>query len=191
MRDIKDRAWTKMRRSQKYEGADPYKETLEAMNAGGFKTYGPLKALSEKEAEKWFPGKTLIIRPGINRRAARRDRSFHLLAGADRSRRRSARARQARRSGAIHRWARSGGMDDSHGRKMARPEFTTRPVRPNRSALAECSMESKTPMKSNANVHLGERRIFSSNKRCEAWSDMPVWAGRRSADSRARTSIAR
>jgi nucleoside-diphosphate-sugar epimerase len=51
--------------TEKYEGADPYKETLEAMKAGGFKTYGPLKALSEREAEKWFPGKTLIIRPGL------------------------------------------------------------------------------------------------------------------------------
>src|SRR6266496_4043168 len=49
----------------KYEGADPYKETLEAMKASGYKTYGPLKALSEKEADKWFPGKTLIIRPGL------------------------------------------------------------------------------------------------------------------------------
>src|SRR5256884_8960405 len=49
----------------KYEGPDPYKETLEAIKAGGFKTYGPLKALSEKEAEKWFPGKALIIRPGL------------------------------------------------------------------------------------------------------------------------------
>jgi len=49
----------------KYEGADPYTETLEAMKASGYKTYGPLKALSEKEAEKWFPGKTLIIRPGL------------------------------------------------------------------------------------------------------------------------------
>src|SRR5713101_3805041 len=49
----------------KYEGADPYTETLEAMKASGYKTYGPLKALSEKETEKWFPGKTLIIRPGL------------------------------------------------------------------------------------------------------------------------------
>ena len=48
-----------------YDGPDPYKETLEAMRASGYKTYGPLKALSEKEAEKWFPGKTLIIRPGL------------------------------------------------------------------------------------------------------------------------------
>src|SRR6201997_2171310 len=51
--------------TEKYQGADPYKETLEAMKAGGYKTYGPLKALSEREAEKWFPGKTLIIRPGL------------------------------------------------------------------------------------------------------------------------------
>jgi 2'-hydroxyisoflavone reductase len=49
----------------KYDGPDAYKETLEAMRAGGFKTYGPLKVLSEKEAEKSFPGKTLIIRPGL------------------------------------------------------------------------------------------------------------------------------
>jgi 2'-hydroxyisoflavone reductase len=51
--------------TEKYDGVDPYKETLEAMKAGGYKTYGPLKALSEKEAEKWFPGKALIIRPGL------------------------------------------------------------------------------------------------------------------------------
>ena len=49
----------------KYDGLDPYKETLEAMRASGYKTYGPLKVLSEQEAEKWFPGKTLIIRPGL------------------------------------------------------------------------------------------------------------------------------
>jgi 2'-hydroxyisoflavone reductase len=49
----------------KYDGPDPYKETIEAVKASGYKTYGPLKALSEKEAQKWFPGKTLIIRPGL------------------------------------------------------------------------------------------------------------------------------
>ena len=51
--------------TDKYDGADPYKETIEAVKASGFKTYGPLKALSEKEAEKSFPGKALIIRPGL------------------------------------------------------------------------------------------------------------------------------
>src|SRR5438876_6315623 len=49
----------------KYDGPDPYKETIEAVKASGYKTYGPLKVLSEKEAEKWVPGKTLIIRPGL------------------------------------------------------------------------------------------------------------------------------
>src|SRR2546429_6657915 len=39
----------------KYEGPDAFKETLKAMKASGYKTYGPLKALSEQEAEKWFP----------------------------------------------------------------------------------------------------------------------------------------
>src|SRR5437762_8444292 len=39
---------------QSYDAADPYKETLESMKANGFKLYGPLKALSEREAEKWF-----------------------------------------------------------------------------------------------------------------------------------------
>src|SRR3989442_5928602 len=31
---------------EKYEGLDPYKETLEAMKASGYKTYGALKRLS-------------------------------------------------------------------------------------------------------------------------------------------------
>src|SRR6266576_4761739 len=49
----------------KYEGPNPFKETLEAMKASGYKTYGPLKALSEQETQKWFPNKSLIIRPGL------------------------------------------------------------------------------------------------------------------------------
>src|SRR5258706_15544669 len=48
----------------KYTGADAMKETSGTMRANNFPLYGPLKALSETEAEKWFPGKTLIIRPG-------------------------------------------------------------------------------------------------------------------------------
>ncbi|MGZ5019128.1 MAG: NAD-dependent epimerase/dehydratase family protein [Chthoniobacterales bacterium] len=49
----------------KYEGADAMKETRDSIVASQFKLYGPLKALSEQEAEKWFPKKTLIIRPGL------------------------------------------------------------------------------------------------------------------------------
>ncbi|MBA2243095.1 MAG: hypothetical protein H0W04_09460 [Chthoniobacterales bacterium] len=49
----------------KYEGADAMKETRDSLIASKFPLYGPLKALSEQEAEKWFPKKTLIIRPGL------------------------------------------------------------------------------------------------------------------------------
>src|SRR5260370_40456410 len=48
----------------KYSGADGMKETNATMRANNFALYGPLKALAEAEAEKWFPGRALIIRPG-------------------------------------------------------------------------------------------------------------------------------
>jgi 2'-hydroxyisoflavone reductase len=49
----------------KYTGADAMKETNATLRASNFELYGPLKVLSEMEAEKWFPGKSLIIRPGL------------------------------------------------------------------------------------------------------------------------------
>jgi len=49
----------------KYTGADAMKETQATLRASNYGLYGPLKVLSEKEAEKWFPGKALIIRPGL------------------------------------------------------------------------------------------------------------------------------
>jgi len=49
----------------KYTGADAMKESRETILASKYVLYGPLKALSEQEAEKWFPKKTLIIRPGL------------------------------------------------------------------------------------------------------------------------------
>jgi 2'-hydroxyisoflavone reductase len=49
----------------KYTGADPMKETRDTVIASKFALYGPLKALSEQEAEKSFPKQTLIIRPGL------------------------------------------------------------------------------------------------------------------------------
>src|SRR5947208_3020211 len=48
-----------------YKGADAMKETPETLRASRFALYGPLKVLSKREAEKWFPGKALIIRPGL------------------------------------------------------------------------------------------------------------------------------
>jgi 2'-hydroxyisoflavone reductase len=47
-----------------YAGKDAMAETMESLRAKG-ELYGPLKALSEKEAEKQFPGKATIIRPGL------------------------------------------------------------------------------------------------------------------------------
>jgi 2'-hydroxyisoflavone reductase len=49
----------------KYNGPDAMKESRESIIASKFALYGPLKALSEQEAEKWFPKQTLIIRPGL------------------------------------------------------------------------------------------------------------------------------
>jgi nucleoside-diphosphate-sugar epimerase len=43
-----------------YKGADAF---AEARITG--ELYGPLKAISEQEAERWFPGKTTVIRPGL------------------------------------------------------------------------------------------------------------------------------
>jgi 2'-hydroxyisoflavone reductase len=47
-----------------YTGKDAMAETMESLRAQG-ELYGPLKALSEKEVEKQFPGKATIIRPGL------------------------------------------------------------------------------------------------------------------------------
>ena len=48
-----------------YKGADAMKETQQTLLASNYALYGPLKVLSEKETEKWFPGKSLIVRPGL------------------------------------------------------------------------------------------------------------------------------
>jgi len=48
-----------------YDGPDPMKWTVEALHNSTQALYAPLKVLSEKETQKWFPGKSLIIRPGL------------------------------------------------------------------------------------------------------------------------------
>ena len=52
---------------QKYEGSheDAMSETPETLLASNGALYGPLKVVSEREVEKWFPGQALIIRPGL------------------------------------------------------------------------------------------------------------------------------
>jgi len=47
-----------------YQGDDPMQETMATLRAD-MSLYGPLKALSEAEAEQQFPGITTVIRPGL------------------------------------------------------------------------------------------------------------------------------
>jgi 2'-hydroxyisoflavone reductase len=49
----------------KYTGKDALAETMETFRANVGELYGPLKAASEAEAAKQFPGITTIIRPGL------------------------------------------------------------------------------------------------------------------------------
>jgi len=48
-----------------YSGKDAMAETVVSLRANIGELYGPLKAVSEQEAEKQFPGMTTIIRPGL------------------------------------------------------------------------------------------------------------------------------
>jgi 2'-hydroxyisoflavone reductase len=48
-----------------YEGADVMAETMQTFAASQGQLYAPLKVASEREAEKWFPGRTTVIRPGL------------------------------------------------------------------------------------------------------------------------------
>jgi 2'-hydroxyisoflavone reductase len=48
-----------------YDGSDPLAETFDTIRPRINEMYGPLKALSEQEAEKWFPGRTTVVRPGL------------------------------------------------------------------------------------------------------------------------------
>lgn len=49
----------------KYSGPDPMAETQETFRAHLAELYGPLKAVSEHEAQRQFPGRATIIRPGL------------------------------------------------------------------------------------------------------------------------------
>ncbi|HLZ84266.1 MAG TPA: NAD-dependent epimerase/dehydratase family protein [Caulobacteraceae bacterium] len=48
-----------------YTGKNAMAETAESMRGHVGELYGPLKALSEREAEQQFPGMTTVIRPGL------------------------------------------------------------------------------------------------------------------------------
>jgi len=162
--------------TEKYEGADPYKETLEAMKAGGFKTYGPLKALSEREAEKWFPGKTLIIRPGL------------IVGPRDESDRFTYWPVRIDRSGEVLAPGSPGDpVQFIDARDLA--EWTIRmaenretgvynatgPAKP--LGIGGMLGEIKGALKSNANF-TWVSEDFLTQQKVQPWSDMPVWTGK-------------
>jgi 2'-hydroxyisoflavone reductase len=171
----------------KYEGPDPYKETLEAMKASGYKTYGPLKALSEKEAEKWFPGKALIIRPGL------------IVGPRDETDRFTYWPVRIDRGGEV---LAPGNPKDPvqfiDARDLA--EWTIRMVENRETGIYNATGPAK-PLgvrgmldgikeaeKSNA-TFTWVNEEFLTQQKVEPWSDMPVWTGKESG--MARTSISR
>src|SRR6058998_2330691 len=171
---------------EKYEGADPYKETLEAMKAGGYKIYGPLKALSEKEAEKWFPGKTLIIRPGLivgprdetdrfTYWPVRIDRGGEVLAPGDPND-----PVQFIDARDLAEWTIRMGENHETGIYNA-----TGPAKP--LGIGAMLDGIKDAGKSNANL-IWVSEEFLTQQKVEAWSDMPVWTGKESGLARASIS---
>jgi len=159
----------------KYDGPDPFRETLEAMKASGYKTYGPLKALSEKEAEKWFPGKTLIIRPGL------------IVGPRDETDRFSYWPVRIDRGGEV---LAPGNSNDPvqfiDARDLA--EWTIRMVENRETGIYNATGPAKPlgmgdmldsirgALKSNATFSWAAADFLKEQK-VEAWSDMPVWAG--------------
>jgi 2'-hydroxyisoflavone reductase len=168
--------------TEKYEGVDPYKETLEAMKAGGYKTYGPLKALSEREAEKWFPGKTLIIRPGL------------IVGPRDETDRFTYWPVRVDRGGEV---LAPGSPDDPvqfiDARDLA--EWTIRMVENRETGIYNATGPAKplgvggmldgikSALKSNARF-TWVTEDFLTQQKVEAWSDMPVWTGKESGVAR-------
>ena len=170
--------------TEKYEGTDPYKETLEAMKSGGYKTYGPLKALSEREAEKWFPGKTLIIRPGL------------IMGPRDETDRFTYWPVRIDRDGEV---LAPGSPDDPvqfiDARDLA--EWTIRMVENRETGIYNATGPAKTlgiggmldevkaALKLNARF-TWVTEDFLTHQKVQPWSEMPVWTGRESALARAK-----
>jgi len=169
---------------EKYDGPDPYQETLQAMKASGYKTYGPLKALSEKEGEKWFPGKTLIIRPGL------------IVGPRDETDRFTYWPVRIDRGGEV---LAPGSPNDPvqfiDARDLA--EWTIRMVENRETGIYNATgpakpltiggmlEQMKGALKANANLTwLSED--FLKQQKVEPWSDMPVWTGAGSGLARAK-----
>src|SRR5213594_2853701 len=168
----------------KYDGPDPYKETIEAVKASGYKTYGPLKALSEHEVEKWFPGKALIIRPGL------------IVGPGDPSDRFTYWPVRIDRGGEVLAPGKpSDPVQFIDARDLA--EWTIRMVENRETGTYNATGpakplviggmldETKAAMKSNA-TFTWVAEYFLTQQKVEPWSDMPVWTGKESGLARAK-----
>src|SRR6266542_6221591 len=168
----------------KYDGPDPYKETIEAVKASGYKTYGPLKALSEQEAEKSFPGKTLIVRPGL------------IVGPGDQTDRFTYWPVRIERGGEV---LAPGIPTDPvqfiDARDLA--EWTIRMVENRETGFYNATGpakplgiggmldETKAALKSNA-TFTWATEDFLTQQKVQPWSDMPVWTGKESGLARAK-----
>src|SRR5437867_3588423 len=171
----------------KYDGADPYEETIEAVKASGYKTYGPLKALSEREVEKWFPGKALIIRPGL------------IVGPGDPSDRFTYWPVRIDRGGEVLAPGKSSDpVQFIDARDLA--EWTIRMAENRETGIYNATGPAKTlgvggmldgikaALQSDAKFTWVSEEFLTEQK-VQPWSDMPVWTGK--DDSVARTNISR
>jgi len=150
-------------------------------------SYGPLKALSEQETEKWFPQKSLIVRPGL------------IVGPRDETDRFTYWPVRIDRGGEV---LAPGNPSDPvqfiDGRDLA--EWTIRMVEKRESGIYNATGPAKelgiggmldgikAALDSNARFAWASADFLKQQK-VEAWSDMPVWAG--DELGMARTNISR
>jgi len=170
-----------------YEGeTDPFALTVQ--DAGRF--YGPLKALSEREAAYWFPGRATIIRPGLivgpgdqtdrfSYWPVRIDRGGEVLAPGT-----PADATQIIDARDLAEWtirmAENGevGMFNATGPNEPRP-------------MGEMLDTIKRALNSSATITFADQD-FLAEQRVRGWSDMPVWVPMRGDNAGfMRVSVAR
>lgn len=173
---------------QRYDGPDPYKETLESMKANGFKLYGPLKVVSEQEAEKWFPEKTLVIRPGLI--VGPRDQSDRFTYWPVRIERGGEVLAPGRPQDSVQ-YIDARDLAEWTIRMAENRETgiynTTGPAQP--IGIGSMLDGMKEALKSNAKFTWVSEQFLTEQK-VQPWSDMPVWAGAEDGITRANVSRA-
>src|SRR5437016_3351598 len=161
---------------------------LEALKGSGYKTDGPLKALSEQETQKWFPDKSVIIRPGL------------IVGPRDETDRFTYWPVRIDRGGEV---LAPGNPSDPvqfiDGRDLA--EWTIRMAEKGETGIYNATGPArelgiggmldgiKGALNSNATLTWADAEFLKQQK-VEAWSDMPVWAGDELGLSRANISRA-